>query len=224
MCYLLTSLACIAARPVICICPSSNLRVLLLEREISDATLLVWSVQFKAHNCCCSITAALLRDTKAKLPVFVLGKRAIARSCHVVNGMQSKCCLIIALCLTGAAGQLSDPVSGDHQAKISSNKFLRREATQDHSAKSRYQSKSRQRFTTALQGDEQVDVRCACSDEEPGDSSCPQNVQLRWTTEVSSSIYATPLITDLYSDAHKDIIVPSFVHQVEVTAADLSTA
>lgn len=80
------------------------------------------------------------------------------------------------------------------------------------------------KFTTALQGDKQVGIRCACSDEEPGDSSCPQNVQLRWTTEVSSSIYATPLITDLYSDAHKDIIVPSFVHQVEVTAADLSTA
>eukprot|EP00891_Asterochloris_glomerata_P005963 jgi/Astpho2/5963/e_gw1.00080.8.1_t len=35
-------------------------------------------------------------------------------------------------------------------------------------------------------------------------------------SEVSSSIYATPLITDLYSDGHKDIIVPSFVHYLDV--------
>lgn len=35
-------------------------------------------------------------------------------------------------------------------------------------------------------------------------------------TEVGSSIYATPLIHDLYSDGQKDIIVPSFVHYLEV--------
>jgi len=64
---------------------------------------------------------------------------------------------------------------------------------------------------------------CACSDEETGDSLCPQNVQLKWTTEVSSSIYATPTITDLYSDAHKDIIVPAFVNQLEVCSARYST-
>lgn len=34
---------------------------------------------------------------------------------------------------------------------------------------------------------------------------------------MSSSIYATPLITDLYSDGHKDIIVPSFVHYLDVS-------
>ena len=45
---------------------------------------------------------------------------------------------------------------------------------------------------------------------------CPQNLELRWMTEVTSSIYATPLITDLYSDGQKDIIVPSFVHYLEV--------
>ena len=33
---------------------------------------------------------------------------------------------------------------------------------------------------------------------------------------MSSAIYATPVITDLYSDGHKDIIVPSFVHYTEV--------
>lgn len=61
-----------------------------------------------------------------------------------------------------------------------------------------------------------------CSDEEPGESSCPQNVQLKWATEVSSSIYATPVITDLYSDAHKDIVVPGFVSQLEVSYSTLS--
>lgn len=53
---------------------------------------------------------------------------------------------------------------------------------------------------------------------------CPQNVELRWMTEVSSSVYATPLITDLYSDGHKDIIVPSFVHYLEVTSPDAAAA
>jgi hypothetical protein len=45
---------------------------------------------------------------------------------------------------------------------------------------------------------------------------CPQNLELRWMSEVASSVYATPLITDLYSDGHKDIVVPSFVHHLEV--------
>lgn len=34
--------------------------------------------------------------------------------------------------------------------------------------------------------------------------------------EVSSSIYATPLITDMFSDGRRDIIVSSFVHNLEV--------
>ncbi len=42
-------------------------------------------------------------------------------------------------------------------------------------------------------------------------------------SEVSSSIYATPLITDLYSDGHKDIIVPSFVHYLDVSLGLLRT-
>lgn len=29
-------------------------------------------------------------------------------------------------------------------------------------------------------------------------------------------MYATPLILDLYSDGHKDVIVPTFVHYLEV--------
>lgn len=64
-----------------------------------------------------------------------------------------------------------------------------------------------------------------CSDEEvdPEGSRCEQNVALKWVTETGSSIYATPLITDLYSDGHKDIIVPTFVHQLEVCLSLLST-
>lgn len=38
--------------------------------------------------------------------------------------------------------------------------------------------------------------------------------------EATSSIYATPLITDLYADGYKDIIVPSFVHFLEVFQGD----
>ena len=49
----------------------------------------------------------------------------------------------------------------------------------------------------------------------PG-GQCEANLVLKWMTEVSSAIYATPLITDLYSDSFKDIIVPSFVHYTEV--------
>lgn len=50
----------------------------------------------------------------------------------------------------------------------------------------------------------------------PG-GECEANLALKWMTEVSSAIYATPLITDLYSDSYKDIIVPSFVHYTEVS-------
>ena len=48
------------------------------------------------------------------------------------------------------------------------------------------------------------------------EGTCPQNLELRWMSEVASSVYATPLITDLYSDGHKDIVVPAFVHHLEV--------
>lgn len=49
-----------------------------------------------------------------------------------------------------------------------------------------------------------------------GDNICPLDVELKWMTEISSSVYATPLITDLYADGRKDIIVPGFVHYTEV--------
>lgn len=47
-------------------------------------------------------------------------------------------------------------------------------------------------------------------------TQCPKNLELRWQTEVSSSIYASPLIVDINSDGKLDIVVPSFVHYLEV--------
>ena len=50
------------------------------------------------------------------------------------------------------------------------------------------------------------------------DDVCPQNLALKWHAEASSAIYATPLITDLFSDGRKDIVVPAFLHNLEVGA------
>lgn len=47
-------------------------------------------------------------------------------------------------------------------------------------------------------------------------TQCPKNLELRWQTEVSSSVYATPLIADINSDGKLEIVVPSFVHYLEV--------
>lgn len=47
-------------------------------------------------------------------------------------------------------------------------------------------------------------------------TQCPRNLELRWQTEVSSSIYAAPLIADINSDGKLDVVVPSFVHYLEV--------
>ena len=47
-------------------------------------------------------------------------------------------------------------------------------------------------------------------------TKCPQNVELRWQAEVSSSTYATPLVVDINSDGKLEIAVPSFVHYLEV--------
>ncbi|KAJ6303574.1 hypothetical protein OIU77_017453 [Salix suchowensis] len=46
-------------------------------------------------------------------------------------------------------------------------------------------------------------------------TQCPRNLELRWQTEVSSSVYATPLIADINSDGKLDVVVPSFVHYLE---------
>ena len=60
----------------------------------------------------------------------------------------------------------------------------------------------------------------SCSSDEvvDPDDECDANLALKWMTELSSSIYATPIIHDLYSDGHKEVIVPSFVHYLEVSS------
>uniref|UniRef100_A0A7S0RKX6 DEX1 C-terminal domain-containing protein n=1 Tax=Chlamydomonas leiostraca TaxID=1034604 RepID=A0A7S0RKX6_9CHLO len=100
------------------------------------------------------------------------------------------CLMLVAGHLSNCLAQLSAPVSQDGHISIDGNKFLQHDADLD------------------LDG---------FVEEEPAlKDTCPQNVELKWMSEVSSSIYATPLITDLYSDGRKDIVVPSFVHYLEV--------
>ncbi|GER55827.1 defective in exine formation [Striga asiatica] len=47
-------------------------------------------------------------------------------------------------------------------------------------------------------------------------TQCPRHLELRWQTEVSSSVYASPLIADINSDGKLEVVVPSFVHYLEV--------
>ncbi|EPS71130.1 hypothetical protein M569_03629, partial [Genlisea aurea] len=47
-------------------------------------------------------------------------------------------------------------------------------------------------------------------------TQCPQHLELRWQSELSSSIYASPLIADINSDGKLEVVVPSFVHYLEV--------
>ena len=68
--------------------------------------------------------------------------------------------------------------------------------------------------------DPQRSFACRAVDDETHGQDCPFNIQLKWMAEATSSIYATPLITDLYADGYKDIIVPSFVHYLEVFQGD----
>ncbi|OIT01074.1 PREDICTED: protein DEFECTIVE IN EXINE FORMATION 1-like [Nicotiana attenuata] len=72
------------------------------------------------------------------------------------------------------------------------NKFREREATDDSTA---YPN---------LDEDELLNTQC------------PQDLELRWQTEVSSSVYASPLIADINSDGKLEVVVPSFVHYLEV--------
>ncbi|KAH6806290.1 defective in exine formation protein [Perilla frutescens var. frutescens] len=47
-------------------------------------------------------------------------------------------------------------------------------------------------------------------------TQCPRHLELRWQAEVSSSIYASPLVADINSDGKLEVVVPSFVHYLEV--------
>ncbi|KAK8685331.1 hypothetical protein V6N13_041334 [Hibiscus sabdariffa] len=82
--------------------------------------------------------------------------------------------------------------SGFSHADDSDNKFRQRKATDDEL------------------GYPQMDEDALLN------TQCPKNLELRWQTEVSSSIYATPLIADINSDGKLDIVVPSFLHYLEV--------
>ena len=47
-------------------------------------------------------------------------------------------------------------------------------------------------------------------------SACYVDLSVRWTTEVASSVYATPLVTEsLYGDGTSQVVVPAFVHALE---------
>lgn len=58
--------------------------------------------------------------------------------------------------------------------------------------------------------------RCREQPDEEIEDVCPQNIALKWHAEAGSAVYATPLITDLFSDGKKDIVVPAFQHHLEV--------
>lgn len=44
---------------------------------------------------------------------------------------------------------------------------------------------------------------------------CDHEVHMVWSTQLGSSVYATPLITDLFSDGKRDVIVPTVTHYLE---------
>ncbi|KAJ7534477.1 hypothetical protein O6H91_13G096300 [Diphasiastrum complanatum] len=91
----------------------------------------------------------------------------------------------------GVQAQLSKQVSIDPEAQ-KTNKFRQREATDDS-------------------------LHHPLPDEGAmTNTQCPRHVELRWQTEVSSSIYGTPIISDINNDGKLEIVVPSFVHYLEV--------
>ncbi|XP_066365085.1 protein DEFECTIVE IN EXINE FORMATION 1-like [Miscanthus floridulus] len=95
--------------------------------------------------------------------------------------------LAAACALLAAAG-----AAAAEEAKNSTNKFRQREASDDMLA------------YPHLDEDALLQTKC------------PKHVELRWQTEVSSSIYATPLVADINSDGKLEVVVPSFVHYLEV--------
>ncbi|TKV90424.1 hypothetical protein SEVIR_9G028000v4 [Setaria viridis] len=95
-------------------------------------------------------------------------------------------CALLVAAGAGVAGAAAE------EAKNSTNKFRQREASDD------------------MLGYPHLDEDALLK------SKCPKHVELRWQTEVSSSIYATPLIADINSDGKLEVVVPSFVHYLEV--------
>ncbi|XBH74144.1 hypothetical protein VPH35_101151 [Triticum aestivum] len=96
--------------------------------------------------------------------------------------------LALAVCALLAAGA----AAAGEDAANTTNKFRQREASDD------------------MLGYPHLDEDALLS------TKCPKHVELRWQTEVSSSIYASPLIADINSDGKLEVVVPSFVHYLEV--------
>lgn len=46
--------------------------------------------------------------------------------------------------------------------------------------------------------------------------TCGLDISIKWHARTSSAVYATPLITDLYSDGRRDIVAAAFADSVEV--------
>eukprot|EP00887_Chlorella_sp_A99_P003269 scaffold9.g3269.t1 len=112
--------------------------------------------------------------------------------------------LLLAVLPWLAAGQIGKQVAHDDNLKadVAGNKYLQRQAHRDVLINT---------GQPTIQDEVLQDV-------------CPLNIALKWHTEMSSSIYATPLITDLYSDGRKDIVVPAFSHRIEFEGVHKSTA
>eukprot|EP00897_Mesotaenium_endlicherianum_P009798 jgi/Mesen1/8847/ME000053S08251 len=90
------------------------------------------------------------------------------------------------------SAQLSKPITRDEHIHDQRNKFLNREAHED------------------TQATPEID------EESLANTQCPIDLELRWQAEVSSSIYSTPVIADINMDGKQEIVVPSFVHYLEV--------
>ena len=110
--------------------------------------------------------------------------------------------LLLLLSPAPAAAQLGGARAHDSQWAATGSKYLSRRAENDDAA--------------AADPQQQAQQQQPQFDDVPEGARCPLDVELRWMTQASSSVYATPLITDLYSDGRKDIIVPGFVHATEV--------
>ena len=46
--------------------------------------------------------------------------------------------------------------------------------------------------------------------------TCQHNVRMLWQTEVGSSVFAPPMISDVFSDGKKEVVVPTYTHFLEV--------
>jgi hypothetical protein len=108
----------------------------------------------------------------------------------------AKACFVAVLSLAlfqGVEAQIGKSIVSDDDIDIGENKFLGREATSDITDDGTLGSKRSDRqnsFRACRAQDAYIDLA------------------IRWHAEVSSTIHATPLITDFYNDGYKDILIP----------------